>query len=79
MNSFTSRYVAHFEESIGPVQRASLPIWELYVSASALAAMGGWGLEPSDEIRRRRRTQRFFEGAAAQLSRRPPDAPAAPC
>lgn len=46
-----------------------LPLWEVYVSAAALATMARWGLSPEEEARRRRRTREFFEAAARQLLR----------
>jgi aminoglycoside phosphotransferase (APT) family kinase protein len=67
MERFTTSYIAAHQESIGPLQLDSLPIWELYVSAAALAAMGDWGLDPSEEALRRERTEQFFERAARQL------------
>jgi aminoglycoside phosphotransferase (APT) family kinase protein len=67
MARFTARYVAAFEERIGPLHLARLPLWELYVSAAALASMGSWGLEPQEEARRRAQTTRFFEAAARRL------------
>ena len=42
-------------------------LWELYVSAAALATMGDWGLEPAEEAQRRQRTESFFDRAARQL------------
>jgi hypothetical protein len=67
MKRFTTRYVAQHREQVGPLLLAALPVWELYVSAAALASMGAWGLDPDDEARRRRETERFFEMALAQL------------
>jgi aminoglycoside phosphotransferase (APT) family kinase protein len=68
MEHFTTRYIAVHEESIGPLQFDSLPIWELYVSAAALTAMGNWGLAPAEEAQRRARTEQFFERAARQFT-----------
>ena len=67
MERFTARYLAVHKETSGPLQLDTLPLWELYVSASALAAMGEWGLEPGEEARRRASTERFFDRAARQL------------
>jgi aminoglycoside phosphotransferase (APT) family kinase protein len=64
---FTTCYLAAHHDIIGPLPLDALTIWELYVSAAALATMGDWGLEPDDEARRRRRTERFFERAARRL------------
>ena len=64
-------YLTMHEDTIGPLPLDSLPLWELYVSAAALASMGEWGLDPADEAHRRRHTERFFEGRpAARLTRR---------
>ncbi len=68
MERFSTRYLELHRDTIGPLRLESLPLWELYVSAAALAAMGDWGLEPSEEARRRERTQWFFDRAAEQLS-----------
>jgi aminoglycoside phosphotransferase (APT) family kinase protein len=67
MERFTAGYLAAFEERIGPLHLARLPLWELYVSAAALASMGSWGLDPREEARRRAQTGRFFEAAAHRL------------
>ena len=68
MERFSTRYLELHRDRIGPLRLESLPLWELYVSAAALSAMGDWGLEPSEEARRRERTQRFFDRAARQIS-----------
>lgn len=67
MERFTDRYLAGHADAIGPLRLDSLALWELYVSAAALASMGDWGLEPAEEAQRRRRTQRFFDRAVQQL------------
>jgi aminoglycoside phosphotransferase (APT) family kinase protein len=64
---FTTGYLAAHGDTIGPLPLDSLALWELYVSAAALATMGAWGLEPDEEAQRRRHTERFFEAAARQL------------
>jgi aminoglycoside phosphotransferase (APT) family kinase protein len=67
MERFTTRYLAWHEDRIGPLPLDRLPLWELYVSAAALASMAGWGLEPGEEAHRRARTARFFDEAARRL------------
>ena len=67
MEQFTNQYLAAHHDTIGSLQLDSLALWELYVSAAALATMGDWGLEPIEEAQRRRRTERFFDRAARQL------------
>ena len=64
---FTSRYLAMAPDAVGGSRADPLTIWDLYVSAAALSAMASWGLEPAEEARRRRLTQRFFERAAARV------------
>jgi aminoglycoside phosphotransferase (APT) family kinase protein len=66
MDRFTARYLAA-SDGAGGLQLDALPLWELYVSAAALATMGEWGLEPAAEARRRRRTERFFARAVDRL------------
>jgi aminoglycoside phosphotransferase (APT) family kinase protein len=67
MEQFTNQYLAAHDAIIGRLRLDSLALWELYVSAAALATMADWGLEPAEEAQRRRRTERFFERAARQL------------
>lgn len=66
--AFTARYLAETEAAGRPVSRAALPLWESYVAATALSSMHAWGLDPADEARRRRLTERAFETAARRLS-----------
>ncbi len=67
MERFTDQYLAAYHGTIGPLRLDSLALWELYVSAAALAAMGDWGLPPAEEAQRRRRTGRFFDRAVRRL------------
>lgn len=67
MASFTDHYLAMIRSMVGPLPLTSLPIWEVYSSASALATMGDWGLDPDEEARRRAATERFFERAVREL------------
>jgi aminoglycoside phosphotransferase (APT) family kinase protein len=66
-DGFTERYLAMADDAFGPLQLDHLVLWDLYVSASALAGMGDWGLEPDEEARRRRLTESFFDRAAREL------------
>lgn len=59
---FTDRYLA----TAGSPPLGVLPLWELYVSAAALASMASWGLPAEEEAQRRRATGAAFEEAAAQ-------------
>jgi aminoglycoside phosphotransferase (APT) family kinase protein len=68
MDQFTERYLAAAVQRSGSVVLESLPVWEVYVSAAALAKMGEWGLPPEDEARRRRLTAQFFERAAREVA-----------
>jgi aminoglycoside phosphotransferase (APT) family kinase protein len=70
MHAFTSHYLRRSTELSTPLFLGSLPLWEVYVSATALSSMADWGLEPDEERRRRGATQEFFERAAAELLRR---------
>jgi hypothetical protein len=67
MESFTTSYIDLRRDAFGPVPLDLLPVWEVYVSASALTSMGQWGLDPTEEALRRRRTEGFFEEAARKL------------
>lgn len=69
MERFTSKYLAFHRQAGRPMRVDQLSLWELYVSASALAVMGDWGLKPSEEARRRERTGAFFDRAARELVR----------
>ena len=67
MESFTTRYLALLQDMARSVALDALPLWEVYVAASALATMHAWNLERAEEDRRRRRTQGFFDHAALEL------------
>ena len=62
MDAFTSHYLEHANVDV-----SGLPLWELYVSASALATMPHWGLEPEVLAVRQRHTTAFLERAAADF------------
>lgn len=68
---FTERYLANRSRSNSSVvvDLADLPLWELYVSATALASMHQWGLAPADEAERRLTTRSFFDSAARMIRR----------
>lgn len=63
MEYFTHRYL----DSETQLDTWSLPGWECYVSATALASMHLWGLDPAEETRRRSLTESFFNRAVARL------------
>jgi aminoglycoside phosphotransferase (APT) family kinase protein len=67
MEQLTNHYLAAHRAAIGPLRLDSLGLWELYVSAAALASMGRWGLEPAEEAPRRQLTERVFERAVRRL------------
>jgi aminoglycoside phosphotransferase (APT) family kinase protein len=69
MDHFTDRYLAIAQANGTALRLDSLALWEVYVSASALATMHRWGLDPDDETRRRSHTTKFFERAASELLR----------
>lgn len=64
MDHFTTRYI-----DLAPrLDTRSLPIWECYVSATALTSMHLWGLDAAEEARRRSLTESFFATAVNQLA-----------
>jgi aminoglycoside phosphotransferase (APT) family kinase protein len=65
MHAFTERYLAAVPPPI--VDPEALLLWEVYVSAAALASMANWGLEPDVEAHRRASTRRFMERACQEL------------
>lgn len=67
MDHFTARYLAIGRAADRSVRLDSLALWELYVSAAALATMHLWGLSADDEAQRRTNTMRFFERAASDF------------
>lgn len=59
-DEFTKLYLdAH------PADHADLPIWEMFVSAAALAFMDQWGLPPQTAASRRSQALAFFQTAAS--------------
>lgn len=62
MERFTDRY-------LGATTRDpfNLPVWDVYVSAAALASMADWGLAPEVEAARRANTSAFLDRAARNL------------
>jgi len=68
MERFTASYLAARPTvGAGTLHLEALPVWEVYVSAAALASMRKWDLDPAVELRRRLSTQRFLERAARDL------------
>jgi len=63
MHDFTTHYLDRSQ----PIDIRSLPIWECYVSATALASMHFWELDPVEEARRRSLTEAFFTRATASV------------
>jgi aminoglycoside phosphotransferase (APT) family kinase protein len=64
---FTAHYLAMRQRAGEAVALDRLPLWEMYVSASALAAMHDWGLDPAEESKRRHLTDSCFRRAAHQF------------
>ncbi len=64
MHRFTDRYL----HATPDLDTRSLPVWECYVSATALTSMHLWGLDPAEETRRRDLTETFFNHAAESLT-----------
>lgn len=63
MEAFTD----HYREATD-LDWTQLPVWEVYVSSSALATMADWGLAPEVESRRRAVTEDFLLRAARALA-----------
>lgn len=63
MHAFTNLYL----DRASPLDTRSLPVWECYVSATAIASMHLWGLDPAEESRRRKLTTSFFDRAASEI------------
>jgi len=63
MERFTRRYL----HLASPLDLRSLPLWEAYVSATALSSMHLWGLDAEEESRRRSLTTEILERAAQEL------------
>ncbi|MEM1249436.1 MAG: phosphotransferase [Acidobacteriota bacterium] len=63
MELFTSRYLSGSDVDV-----SDLPLWEIYVSASALATMKHWGLAPDEEAKRRKATEGFLQRALSDLA-----------
>jgi aminoglycoside phosphotransferase (APT) family kinase protein len=68
MQQFTDRYLDMATQVIPTLRLEPLVAWDLYVSASALATMGDWGLEPAAEARRRQMTEGFLDRTASELA-----------
>ena len=64
---FTDAYVAHMRSAGNAVDLFDLPLWEIYVSATALGSMHLWGLAADAENARRRHTRSFLERAADEF------------
>ncbi|MDJ0314940.1 phosphotransferase [Arthrobacter sp. H35-D1] len=64
---FTDAYVAHMHSAGNALDLFDLPLWEMYVSATALGSMHLWGLAADDENTRRRHTRSFLERAANEF------------
>ncbi len=60
---FTDRYLAGFAS----LNLTDLPLWEMYVSATALSSMHLWGLAADEEEARRATTRSFLDAAAEKF------------
>jgi|GEM_PF-1062680 len=67
---FTEQYVDLARTQMTALELHDLPVWDAYVSATALAAMHRWGLSPDVEASRRATTSDFLASAATRLSGR---------
>lgn len=62
MEAFTDYYLGYDGPDI-----SDLGLWEIYVSAAALATMPNWGLSPDEEDHRRKMTNDFLKESADKL------------
>ncbi len=67
-DDFTSRYLGARADRGGAPAIDALPLWDAYVSATALSSMHLWGLEVAAEQERRSTTRSFFDEAARALT-----------
>jgi len=65
MIDFTNTYLDRSPQ----VNVGRLSLWEIYVSAAALATMHHWDLTPGEAVSRRRDTEGFLERAASEFVR----------
>lgn len=64
----SERFTASYLASSQRLDEQDLPLWDIYVSATALSGMHRWGLSPEDEAARRRTTTHFLEAAIKRLA-----------
>ncbi len=62
METFTDFYLGS-----GKPDTTDLPLWETFVSSSALVTMPDWGLAPEDEARRKKQTSEFLKESLDRL------------
>lgn len=62
MDAFTDYYLGYNGPDI-----SDLGLWEIYVSAAALATMPYWGLSPDDEKHRKKMTNEFLKASVSKL------------
>lgn len=67
-DDFTSRYLRARVDRGGAPAIDALPLWDAYVSATALSSMHLWGLDVADERARRSTTRAFFDEAVQALA-----------
>ncbi|MFK7916734.1 MAG: phosphotransferase family protein [Ilumatobacter sp.] len=63
----SGRFTASYLASNLQLDEHDLPLWDIYVSSTALSAMHRWGLSPGIEAARRRTTGHFLEAAFERL------------
>lgn len=63
----SERFTAAYLASNQKLDLHDLPLWDLYVSSTALSAMHRWGLSPGDEAARRQTTGHFLDAAFERL------------
>jgi len=60
---FTTLYLGSGQR----LDQHDLPLWDMYVAATALSSMHLWGLPPDEETARRQTTRQFLEAAIDRL------------
>lgn len=63
----SERFMTSYLASNPQIDDHDLPLWDIYVSTTALSAMHRWGLSTDDEAARRRTTGQFLAAAFERL------------
>lgn len=63
----TEQFTARYFDAGRRLDDHDLPLWDMYVSSTALASMHRWGLSTADEATRRATTEQFLDAAFHRL------------